>query len=162
MKSVVEYFQEMYGFNIQYTHLPCLQVGNQKKANYLPMEVTWLLVNILCSSGWVQLFTVFQVLACALILLNFQACKIVEGQRYTKRLSEKQITALLKFTCQRPRERENDILQVLHLITLLVPVSVWPSNLMVPEEISPLECLINPKHTHHLLNKKKKLPFECI
>ncbi|OWM69793.1 hypothetical protein CDL15_Pgr025642 [Punica granatum] len=38
MKSVVEYFQEMYGFTIQYTHLPCLQVGNQKKANYLPME----------------------------------------------------------------------------------------------------------------------------
>ncbi|KAK4357092.1 hypothetical protein RND71_022702 [Anisodus tanguticus] len=62
MKSVVEYFQEMYGFTIMYTHLPCLQVGNQKKANYLPME----------------------------------ACKIVEGQRYTKRLSEKQITALLK------------------------------------------------------------------
>ncbi|CAL5209616.1 unnamed protein product [Lathyrus oleraceus] len=77
MKSVVEYFQEMYGFTIQYTHLPCLQVGNQKKANYLPME----------------------------------ACKIVEGQRYTKRLNEKQITSLLKVTCQRPRDRENDILQ---------------------------------------------------
>lgn len=39
MKSVVEYFQEMYGFTIQHSHLPCLQVGNQKKANYLPMEV---------------------------------------------------------------------------------------------------------------------------
>ncbi|KAF9674029.1 hypothetical protein SADUNF_Sadunf10G0085400 [Salix dunnii] len=77
MKSVVEYFQEMYGFTIQHTHLPCLQVGNQKKANYLPME----------------------------------ACKIVEGQRYTKRLNERQITALLKVTCQRPRDREIDILQ---------------------------------------------------
>ncbi|XP_057959828.1 protein argonaute 10-like isoform X1 [Malania oleifera] len=77
MKSVVEYFQEMYGFTIQQSHLPCLQVGNQKKANYLPME----------------------------------ACKIVEGQRYTKRLNEKQITALLKVTCQRPRDRENEILQ---------------------------------------------------
>ncbi|EPS72163.1 hypothetical protein M569_02595, partial [Genlisea aurea] len=79
MKSVVEYFKEMYGFTIQYAHLPCLQVGNQKKANYLPME----------------------------------ACKIVEGQRYTKRLSEKQITALLKVTCQRPRDREQDILQTI-------------------------------------------------
>ncbi|XP_073014200.1 protein argonaute 10-like [Typha latifolia] len=77
MKSVVEYFQEMYGFTVQYTHLPCLQVGNQKKANYLPME----------------------------------ACKILSGQRYTKRLNEKQITALLKVACQRPKERENDILQ---------------------------------------------------
>ncbi|KAI4317903.1 hypothetical protein L6164_025732 [Bauhinia variegata] len=79
MKSVVEYFQEMYGFTIQHTHLPCLQVGNQKKANYLPME----------------------------------ACKIVEGQRCTKRLNEKQITALLKVTCQRPRDRENDILRTI-------------------------------------------------
>ncbi|KAG9451762.1 hypothetical protein H6P81_004666 [Aristolochia fimbriata] len=78
LKSVVEYFQEMYGFNIQYTHLPCLQVGNQKKASYLPME----------------------------------ACKIVRGQRYTKRLNEKQITSLLKVTCQRPKDRENDILQM--------------------------------------------------
>ncbi|KAJ0977823.1 hypothetical protein J5N97_013297 [Dioscorea zingiberensis] len=80
MKSVVEYFKEMYGFTIQHSHLPCLQVGNQKKANYLPLE----------------------------------ACKIVEGQRYTKRLNEKQITSLLKVTCQRPREREMDILQTVH------------------------------------------------
>ncbi|VAI77837.1 unnamed protein product [Triticum turgidum subsp. durum] len=78
MKSVVEYFKEMYGFTIQQSHLPCLMVGNQKKANYLPME----------------------------------ACKIVEGQRYTKRLNEKQITSLLKVTCQRPREKEMDILQL--------------------------------------------------
>ncbi|ERM97078.1 protein argonaute PNH1 isoform X1 [Amborella trichopoda] len=80
MKSVIEYFQEMYGFTIKHTHLPCLQVGNQKKANYLPME----------------------------------ACKIVEGQRYTKRLNERQITALLKVTCQRPKDQETDILQTVH------------------------------------------------
>lgn len=41
-----------------------------------------------------------------------QVCKIVEGQRYSKRLNERQITALLKVTCQRPQERESDILQV--------------------------------------------------
>lgn len=39
-------------------------------------------------------------------------CKIVEGQRYSKRLNERQITALLKVTCQRPQEREHDILKV--------------------------------------------------
>ncbi|XP_057968786.1 protein argonaute PNH1-like isoform X2 [Malania oleifera] len=80
MKSVVEYFQEMYGFTIQHSHLPCLQVGNQRKVNYLPME----------------------------------ACKIVEGQRYTKGLNEKQITSLLKVTCQRPHEQETDILQTIN------------------------------------------------
>lgn len=39
MKSVVEYFHEMYGYTIRYAHLPCLQVGNEKKVNYLPLEV---------------------------------------------------------------------------------------------------------------------------
>ncbi|KAM3713994.1 hypothetical protein ACJW31_01G297700 [Castanea mollissima] len=80
MKSVVEYFQEVYGYTIQYSHLPCLQVGNQKKVNYLPLE----------------------------------ACKIVGGQRYTKGLNEKQITSLLKVSCQRPHEQEMDILQTVH------------------------------------------------
>ncbi|KAL8124010.1 hypothetical protein AgCh_011858 [Apium graveolens] len=75
VKSVVEYFRETYGFGIQHTQWPCLQVGNPKRPNYLPMEV----------------------------------CKIVEGQRYSKRLNETQITALLRVTCQRPGERENDI-----------------------------------------------------
>jgi eukaryotic translation initiation factor 2C len=73
MKSVVEYFQETYGFTIQQTSLPCLQVGNQQRPNYFPMEV----------------------------------CKIVEGQRYSKRLNERQITALLKVTCQRPKVKSS-------------------------------------------------------
>uniref|UniRef100_A0A1J3CP72 Protein argonaute 1 n=1 Tax=Noccaea caerulescens TaxID=107243 RepID=A0A1J3CP72_NOCCA len=80
-KSVVEYFYETYGFRIQHTQLPCLQVGNSNRPNYLPMEV----------------------------------CKIVEGQRYSKRLNERQITALLKVTCQRPQEREKDILKTVQL-----------------------------------------------
>ncbi|KAM0902731.1 hypothetical protein ACQ4PT_019040 [Festuca glaucescens] len=80
MKSVVEYFKEMYGFSIKQPHLPCLLVGNPKKPNYLPME----------------------------------ACKIVEGQRYKKRLNEKQITSLLKVTCQSPREKEMDIRRTVH------------------------------------------------
>ncbi|KAK9697061.1 hypothetical protein RND81_08G012500 [Saponaria officinalis] len=80
MKSVVQYFYETYGFNIQHIQWPCLQVGNQQRPNYLPMEV----------------------------------CKIVEGQRYSKRLNERQITALLKVTCQRPQERERDIVQTVH------------------------------------------------
>ncbi|KAL5732172.1 argonaute 1B [Ranunculus cassubicifolius] len=43
--------------------------------------------------------------------LPMEVCKIVEGQRYSKRLNGKQITALLKGACQRPNIREKDILQ---------------------------------------------------
>lgn len=45
-------------------------------------------------------------------VLMLQVCKIVEGQRYSKRLNDRQITALLKVTCQRPRDREIDIVEV--------------------------------------------------
>lgn len=46
------------------------------------------------------------------IYLPMEVCHIVAGQRYTKRLNEEQVSALLKATCQRPRERENNIKQV--------------------------------------------------
>ncbi|KAM3202383.1 hypothetical protein P3L10_030007 [Capsicum annuum] len=43
MKSVIEYFQEVYGFTIQYLHLPCVLVGSQKKVNYLSIEACMIL-----------------------------------------------------------------------------------------------------------------------
>ncbi|MCO5607448.1 hypothetical protein L7F22_061644 [Adiantum nelumboides] len=80
MKSVVEYFKEVRNYVILYTALPCLQVGNQKRPNYLPMEV----------------------------------CQIVKGQRYSRRLNEKQISELLRATCQRPLERERSIIETVY------------------------------------------------
>ncbi|KAH9660344.1 protein argonaute 5 [Citrus sinensis] len=43
------------------------------------------------------------------IYLPMELSRIVEGQRYTKRLNERQVTALLRATCQRPRDREANI-----------------------------------------------------
>ncbi|CAL1404119.1 unnamed protein product [Linum trigynum] len=47
-----------------------------------------------------------------LFYLPIELCKIVEGQRYTKKLNERQVTALLRATCQRPHERERNIAKV--------------------------------------------------
>ena len=69
-------------------------------------------MEVLDVFGYLSYFKLLQPFLCNLTFLVCQACKIVEGQRYTKRLNEKQITALLKVTCQRPRDRENDILRV--------------------------------------------------
>ena len=55
----------------------------------------------------------------------FQVCKIVEGQRYSKRLNEKQITALLRVTCQRPEQRERDIIQVMDFVFLIDPFHMF-------------------------------------
>ncbi|KAH7511864.1 hypothetical protein FEM48_Zijuj12G0027900 [Ziziphus jujuba var. spinosa] len=110
MKSVVDYFQEVYGYTIQYPHLPCLQVGNQKKVNYLPME----------------------------------ACKIVEGQRYTKGLNEKQITSLLKVSCQRPHEQEADILQTIHQNAYGENAYVKEFGINIDTKLAPVEARVLP------------------
>lgn len=126
MKSVVQYFQETYGFTIQHTNLPCLQVGNQQRPNYLPMEVRtpyylllWIMIFLINIPfrfiDYKSIYNKITKIICADFFIWFKVCKIVEGQRYSKRLNERQITALLKVTCQRPQERELDILQV-HLV----------------------------------------------
>ncbi|XP_023519443.1 protein argonaute 5 [Cucurbita pepo subsp. pepo] len=40
------------------------------------------------------------------IYLPMELCRIVNGQRYTKKLNERQVTELLRATCQRPENRE--------------------------------------------------------
>ncbi|ESO02016.1 hypothetical protein HELRODRAFT_65165 [Helobdella robusta] len=37
--TVAKYFQERYKMRLQYPHLPCLQVGQEQKHTYLPLEV---------------------------------------------------------------------------------------------------------------------------
>ncbi|KAI4369656.1 hypothetical protein MLD38_018077 [Melastoma candidum] len=104
------HIERVYGFTIQHAHLPCLQVGNQKKANYLPME----------------------------------ACKIVEGQRYTKRLNEKQITALLRYTCQRPRDREQDILHTVQHNAYDQDPYAKEFGIKISEKLASVEARIPP------------------
>jgi hypothetical protein len=37
--SVMQYFKEKHKLELRYPHLPCLQVGQEKKHTYLPLEV---------------------------------------------------------------------------------------------------------------------------
>ncbi|ERN01425.1 hypothetical protein AMTRI_Chr03g147670 [Amborella trichopoda] len=77
--TVVQYFRDKYNYHLRYANWPALEVGNDRKKTYMPMEV----------------------------------CKIVEGQRYTKKLNEKQVTAILRASCQRPREREQKCIDMI-------------------------------------------------
>ncbi|XP_020266318.1 protein argonaute MEL1-like [Asparagus officinalis] len=44
--------------------------------------------------------------------LPMEVCKIVEGQRFLQKLEEKQVTEILRATCQRPHEREESIRKI--------------------------------------------------
>ncbi|KAK9126541.1 hypothetical protein Scep_015387 [Stephania cephalantha] len=46
------------------------------------------------------------------VFLPMEVCQIVGGQRYTKKLNERQVTALLTAACQRPSDRERNIKQI--------------------------------------------------
>ncbi|KAM3261225.1 hypothetical protein ACQJBY_052095 [Aegilops geniculata] len=52
------------------------------------------------------------------VYLPMEACKIVEGQRYSKKLNDKQVTNILRGTCQHPQQREQSIRE--NLLQLLV------------------------------------------
>lgn len=38
-RTVAQYFKEKYNLQLKYPHLPCLQVGQEQKHTYLPLEV---------------------------------------------------------------------------------------------------------------------------
>ena len=38
-RTVAQYFREKYSLQLKYPHLPCLQVGQEQKHTYLPLEV---------------------------------------------------------------------------------------------------------------------------
>lgn len=41
--TVAQYFKQKYSLQLKYPHLPCLQVGQEQKHTYLPLEVRgWL------------------------------------------------------------------------------------------------------------------------
>lgn len=39
--TVAQYFKQKYNLQLKYPHLPCLQVGQEQKHTYLPLEVSF-------------------------------------------------------------------------------------------------------------------------
>jgi len=50
-------------------------------------------------------------------MLCMQVCNILEGQRYSRKLNERQVTSILRMACERPTQRQSSILEV-NLITI--------------------------------------------
>ncbi|XP_047326171.1 protein argonaute MEL1-like [Impatiens glandulifera] len=70
------------------------------------------------------------------IYLPMEVCKIVEGQRYLKKLNEKQVSNLLKATCQRPKMREQSIRKM-----------VAGNNYSIDKFVNEFGLSINPEPT---------------
>ncbi|XP_047064964.1 protein argonaute 12-like [Lolium rigidum] len=46
--------------------------------------------------------------------LPVEVCSIVGGQRYSRKLNERQVTGILKMTCERPAQREKSVLDIVN------------------------------------------------
>jgi eukaryotic translation initiation factor 2C len=103
-QTVVQYFWDKYNYRLKYGSWPCLQAGSDSRPVYLPMEVLY------------PLSFCFNLVICLMFSVSskkwFQVCKIVEGQRYSKKLNDRQVTNILRATCKRPQEREQSIRDV--------------------------------------------------
>ncbi|TKY67133.1 argonaute 5 [Spatholobus suberectus] len=78
------------------------------------------------------------------IYLPIELCQIVAGQRYTKRLNEEQVTALLRATCQRPRERENYIRQVVRQCNFNTDKFVQNFGIQVKQDPALIDARVLP------------------
>ena len=116
--SVVQYFKRQYNYCLKCIHWPCLQAGSDSRPIYLPMEVM-----IMSSSFLLLPYFVTRHLFCTIFvsslqdMLCMQVCNILEGQRYSRKLNERQVTSILRMACERPTQRQSSILEV-NLITI--------------------------------------------
>ncbi|KAK4409024.1 protein argonaute MEL1 [Sesamum angolense] len=69
------------------------------------------------------------------VSIPMELCRIVEGQRYSKKLNERQVSALLKATCQRPHDREKSIVEA-----WIYAIELWK----VRPELTAIEARVLP------------------
>ncbi|KAF7823308.1 protein argonaute 5-like isoform X1 [Senna tora] len=78
------------------------------------------------------------------IYLPMELCKISAGQRYSKRLNERQVSNLLRATCQRPNERERDIRGMVRQNNFNGDKHAHEFRIQVREELSLCEARVLP------------------
>lgn len=62
-RTVAQYFREKYNLQLKYPHLPCLQVGQEQKHTYLPLEVRTICSYTLTLVYVHDIFTSFSLIA---------------------------------------------------------------------------------------------------
>jgi eukaryotic translation initiation factor 2C len=107
------------------------------------------------------------------VYLPMELCTIVEGQRYSKKLNETQVTNLLRATCQRPLDREGNIVEMVkknefdknELVSKQFGIDVTKNMTMIEARVldppqvkyntSGRESTVNPRFgSWNMINKK--------
>ncbi|KAH7838775.1 hypothetical protein Vadar_031027 [Vaccinium darrowii] len=95
------------------------------------------------------------------VYLPMELCKIVQGQRYAKKLNEKQVTALLRATCQRPPDREQSISQMVAYNNYNNDNLVNEFGLRVKAQLASIEARVLPAPMLQYLGKQEAPQVGC-
>ncbi|WRX32250.1 PAZ domain - like 9, partial [Theobroma cacao] len=93
------------------------------------------------------------------VYMPMELCQIVEGQRYTKKLNDQQVKALLKATCRRPRDRERDIKRMVNNNNFNGEECVNDFGIQVGQELAFVDARVGGRNT--VLNDaiERKIPL---
>lgn len=90
----------------------------------------------------------FAFLPCVVIrrdtFLPMEVCEIVPGQRFMKKLNEKQTAEMIKFTCQKPNVRANKIMQGFNLLKYRENPYIQQFGMTVKPEMSMINARVLP------------------
>ncbi|RIA95249.1 Piwi domain-containing protein [Glomus cerebriforme] len=76
--------------------------------------------------------------------LPMEVCNVVEGQRYMRKLNEKQTADMIKFTCQPPSVRANKITQGLQILDYRQNEYMQQFGLKVSNEMAVVQARVLP------------------
>lgn len=112
--TVAQYFKQKYNLQLKYPHLPCLQVGQEQKHTYLPLEVRTRGLQDE-KAAFVTDFRFTHKLFCP----PPQVCNIVAGQRCIKKLTDNQTSTMIKATARSAPDRQEEISRLVSALFLL-------------------------------------------
>ncbi|KAF3822785.1 hypothetical protein GH733_008159 [Mirounga leonina] len=89
--TVAQYFKDRHKLVLRYPHLPCLQVGQEQKHTYLPLEASSVSCPRCSGAG------------------GRTVCNIVAGQRCIKKLTDNQTSTMIRATARSAPDRQEEI-----------------------------------------------------
>lgn len=93
------------------------------------------------------------------VYLPMEVCKIIAGQRYTKMLNGRQVTEMLRATCQRPHEREQIIKNIVQANNYNNEDLVKDFGIGIQSELTTIEARVlqPPMLQYHASGKESRV-----
>ncbi|KAG9286308.1 hypothetical protein G9A89_014295 [Geosiphon pyriformis] len=107
---------------------------------------------------------IYPYLPCVIIRRNnflpMEVCEVIEGQRYIRKLNEKQTADMIKFTCQPPNIRANKINQGLSLLNYNDSDYMRGFGMKVSNEMALIPARVLPAPTLHYHPSSREAIFQ--